>query len=100
MRRKTVLLLQSHLLIDYETTAVSDLILSENYVRDNRCSCQLFYNFRKKQTNVHEEERCGRPSLQTVEMVSVVDQKFRSDRRLTSEPENPHPQTERAKNGC
>jgi len=42
--------------------------------------CVMFKNGR---TNVHDEERSGRPSIQTDEIVSEVDQKLRSDRRLT-----------------
>ncbi|KAL4127342.1 hypothetical protein QTP88_011517 [Uroleucon formosanum] len=39
-------------------------------------------DFKNGRTNVHVEERSGRPSVQTDEIVSLVDQKLRSDRRL------------------
>ncbi|KAL4119599.1 hypothetical protein QTP88_012398 [Uroleucon formosanum] len=40
-------------------------------------------DFKNGRTNVHDEERSGRPSVQTDEIVSLVDQKLRSDHRLT-----------------
>lgn len=52
-------------------------VMSEGKVR------QWCRNFKNGRTNVHDEKRSGRPSIQTDEIVSQVDQTLRSDRRLT-----------------
>lgn len=52
-------------------------IMSEGKVRK---WCRDFQNGR---TNVHDEERSGRPSIQTDDIVDQVNQKLRCDRRLT-----------------
>jgi [histone H3]-lysine36 N-dimethyltransferase SETMAR len=52
-------------------------VMSEGKVR------QWCRDFKTGRTNVHDEERSGRPSMQTDEIVSLVDQKLRCDRRLT-----------------
>jgi hypothetical protein len=51
--------------------------MSEGKVRQ-RCR-----DFKNERTNVHDEERSGRPSRQTDEIISLVNQKLRSVRRLT-----------------
>ncbi|XP_025412441.1 protein GVQW3-like [Sipha flava] len=52
-------------------------VMSEGKIR------QWYRDFKNERTNVLDEERSGRPSRQTDEIVSLVDQKLRSDRRLT-----------------
>lgn len=42
-----------------------------------------YRDFKNRHANVHDEERSGRLSLQTDEIISQVNQKLRSDHRLT-----------------
>jgi transposase len=51
--------------------------MSEKKVR------QWCRDFKNGRINVHDEERSGKPSRQTEEIVSLVDQKLQSNRRLT-----------------
>ena len=54
-------------------------VMSEGGVRQ---WCRMFKNGR---TNVHDEERSGRPSIVNADLIRLVDGRVRADRRLTSQ---------------
>jgi hypothetical protein len=56
--------------------------------------CRMFKNGR---TNVHDEGRAGRPTVVTQELVQMIDEKVRENRRFTiSELFHQFPQISRA----
>ena len=52
-------------------------VMSEGGVRQ---WCRMFKNGR---TNVHDEERSGRPSIVNADLIRLVDERVRADRRFT-----------------
>jgi hypothetical protein len=58
---------------------------------------QLCGMFKNGRTNVHDEERAGRPTVVTQELVQMIDEKVRDNRRFTiSELSHQFPQISRA----
>jgi hypothetical protein len=68
-----------------------EIIMSAGGVRQ---WCRMFKNGR---INVHDEERAGRPTVVTQELVQMIDKKVRENRRFTiSELSHQFPQISRA----